>query len=203
MALEELNWWSNQSKQSLDASTQKLVWDVKVSIGLTINRDNEELRKVIDLVKKSLSTDKSNACDNLARAKHAFNWLNQEQMQEQHGQSWNTKQEVLDWYQENYDKYVNAIKTLEKLLNWENVTKEEVERDRKTILWSVSREVSWAQDNLARAKHAFNWLNQEQMQEQHGQSWETKQQVLDWYQGWNDKITQAKDFIEWLFTKFN
>lgn len=46
-------------------------------------------------------------------------------------------------------------------------------------------------DNLERAKMAFRGLNPQQMQEQHGESGKTRQQLLDEYQRHEDEVTTA------------
>ena len=61
--------------------------------------------KVIRAVEQMLG----NSGDNLARAKLSFRQYSHQGMQEQHGQSGSSRQEVLDGYQKEYDEWVAVL----------------------------------------------------------------------------------------------
>ena len=50
-------------------------------------------------------------------------------------------------------------------------------------------------DDLYRAKRAFSGYTPKEMQEQHGQSGQTRQQILDEYEAQNRKVDEA---IAWV-----
>ena len=69
----------------------------------------DKMDKRIELAIKAVNNYKG---DHLARATHAFKFLNKEQMQEQHGQSGRTRQEIMDGYIEHEQECNECIRLL-------------------------------------------------------------------------------------------
>lgn len=63
------------------------------------------------------------------------------------------------------------------------------------ILEVLKKELGHAVDNLYRANLAFGGLSADEMQKEHGNSGETRQQILDTYKKAHDRVLLA---IEWL-----
>jgi len=53
-------------------------------------------------------------------------------------------------------------------------------------------------DDFQRAKLAFRGLSKEEMQEQHGESGQTRQEILDGYRAYQDKCDEAIEYLKHL-----
>jgi hypothetical protein len=123
--------------------------------------NSEEQKKIIDICKKALNDDIVRASDDLRRAKNEFAWLSNEEMQEQYWQSGQTKQQLVDEYQQSYDEFNNADIFLNRLLQWEKILETEGKRYLEVIFRSISRSHSWAVDDLNRTRAEFMWLHRD------------------------------------------
>ena len=62
------------------------------------------------------------------------------------------------------------------------------------ILKLIDKEIGAASDNVARAERAFSGMSDQEMQEQHGQSFESRQSILDGYVNWRSEYQQLREW---------
>jgi hypothetical protein len=63
---------------------------------------------------------------------------------------------------------------------------------RKTLIAALS---TYEGDNLQRAQYAFRGCTPEQMQQEYGQSGQTRQQILDGYQQHANQVAAARRWV--------
>ena len=70
-----------------------------------------------------------------------------------------------------------------------------------TIINALESQLGRAQDNLFRARRAFNGMTDEQMSQYHGQSRRVRRDILEGYEQWERREYDALEWVKGIETK--